>query len=92
MGNQCQGCATPDVANFELLSMKLEENMRPAFEEMNILEYEQRIKMYAHPANNGKISILQLKEGFAGTKIFSNLSYPQTLTHKVFVCPFFQDF
>ena len=30
---------------------------RPDFESINILEFEAKLKLYAHPANNGKVSV-----------------------------------
>ena len=65
---------------------------RPDFEAVNILDFERRVKDYAHPANNGKVSISQLKRAFEDTRTFRALGKPHSLTHKLLKSPFFVDF
>ena len=57
--------------------------------EINVIDYERRIKKFAHPLNQGKVSILQLRQAFAGTGIFDQLGNPKSVVHKLIVSPFF---
>ena len=58
---------------------------------MNILEYERRVKKFAHPSNSGKVSVRQLKEAFAGTEIFDQLGNRKSIIHKLICSPFFKN-
>ena len=59
---------------------------------MFILEFEYRVKRFAHPCNSGKLSITQLKEAFKDTDIFNALGNPRSVVHRLLVSPFFTDF
>ena len=61
------------------------------FKGMSIMEYEKRIKRYAHPKNKGKINIEQLQSSFKDTKIFANLKNPQSIINKILLSPFFSN-
>ena len=64
-------------------------NARLNLKSMTIVEYEKRVKRYAHPNNKGKISVEQLKESFKDTKIFTNLKNPRSTVNKMITSPFF---
>lgn len=59
---------------------------------INILEFERRVKKFAHPCNAGKVSIAQLKEAFRGTGIFNQLGNRKSLAHIIICSPFFKSF
>ena len=59
---------------------------------INILDFERRVKKFAHPCNAGKVSIAQLKEAFRGTGIFDQLGNRKSLVHNVICSPFFNSF
>ena len=65
---------------------------RPDLESINILDFEARVKLFAHPANNGKVSVGQLREAFEDTGIFASLGKPSSVTHKILTSPFFINF
>lgn len=46
--------------------------------EMNVLEFEQRVKRYASPQGKGFINEFQLMEAFSDTNIFSHLADPSS--------------
>jgi len=58
---------------------------------MNIVEYEKRVKRYAHVKNRGKISAEALMEAFKDTKIFKQLDNPASVVNRVVMSPFFTD-
>ena len=43
---------------------------RLILDNVNILDFEKRVKKYAHPINKGKVSIDQLVEAFSDIGIF----------------------
>ena len=55
---------------------------------MNILEYEQRVKMYASKENKGYINLHQLREAFKDSLVFSHLSNPDSLKTKFLLSSF----
>ena len=59
---------------------------------INILEFERRVKKFAHPSNAGKVSIAQLRQAFCGTGIFDQLGNRKSLAHIVIFSPFFKNF
>ena len=59
---------------------------------INILDYEQRVKKFAHPCNKSKVSISQLKSAFAGTGIFNQLGRARSVVHCLVTSPFFKNF
>jgi len=77
---------------FEIVSTTGSDRERPDFEQINVLEFERRVKLFAHPANNGKVSIGQLHAAFADTGIFESLGKPSSVTHKILSSPFFVNF
>ena len=62
MGSVCSNCET----SMEYLTGTEREKIttmvesRPILENLSITDFEQRVKMHAHPANEGKISFRQL--------------------------------
>ena len=67
-------------------------NQRLNLQSMTIVEFERRVKRYAHIKNRGKISIEQLQEAFKDTQIFANLKHPKSLAYKLVTSPFFTQF
>ena len=65
---------------------------RPDFESINILHFEALVKLYAHPANNGKVSVSQLRSAFEDHSIFASLGKSNSVTHKILTSPFFVNF
>ena len=60
--------------------------------EMNILDFETRIKKYASSLNKGFVSAQQLKEAFKDTQIFQKLEDPSSIENKFYLSPFVADF
>ena len=56
--------------------MDFDEDMEDVYEmnEMNVLEFERRVKMFVRPENKGFINTVQLMEAFSDTRIFKHLS------------------
>ena len=54
------------------VEVDIDEDMEDVYEmsEMNVLEFERRVKMFTSPDNKGFISTVQLMEAFKDTKIF----------------------
>ena len=74
MGNTCSSdsCGT-DGSNLDTVeneASKLTNTSRLDLYRMNILEFENRVKRYAHPINKGRVTVDQLMEAFSGTRIF----------------------
>ena len=67
MGQTCQGVRELDEAYEMMMEF---ETSRLNLSHIDILEYERRLKRYAIPENNGKISVDQLLAGFEGTEVF----------------------
>lgn len=59
MGQSCEGC-TSDLTVLEIRTGYKAMDF-PDFEHMHVFEFERRVKQYAHPANNGKVSISQIQ-------------------------------
>ena len=57
---------------------------------MRILDFERRVKRYAHPINRGRVTVDQLYEAFADTEIFSQLRNPFSVVYKLLLSPFFR--
>lgn len=64
----------------------------PEMQAMNILEYEQRVKKYAAPANKGFINKVQLLVAFKGTGVFEHMNDEHSLRTKFILSPFVADF
>ena len=60
MGQCSLWCGGSDMPTYELANMEGSDFDRPEFDLINILEFERRVKCFAHPANNGKVSVGQL--------------------------------
>jgi len=58
MGHTCETC-TADLTIHEVRTDAKAMRL-PDFESIHIFDFERRIKLYAHPGNNGKVSISQL--------------------------------
>ena len=75
-----QTVASLDQLNFQRrrVPVDVDEDMEDVFEmsEMNVLEFERRVKMFTSPASKGFISTVQLMEAFSDTKIFKHLNDP----------------
>ena len=56
-----------------------------------ILDFERRVKKFAHPINRGRVTVDQLSKAFEDTKIFENLRNPFSLVHKLLLSPFFRE-
>ena len=63
------------------IEVDVDEDMEDVYEmsEMNVLEFERRVKMFTSPDNKGFISTVQLMEAFSDTKIFMHLSDPSSV-------------
>ena len=60
--------------------------------EMNILEFERRVKKYADESNRGFINTVQLMEAFSDTHIFAHLSDKSSMKTKFLLSTFVADF
>ena len=70
MGQNCTTMACgPDSHGFDI-STVLIDTSRLDLADINILDFELRVKRFAHPVNNGKVSIRQLMEAFKDTAIY----------------------
>ena len=58
---------------------------------LHIIEFEQRVKRFAHPINRGRVTVDQLHKAFEDTKIFEQLRNPFSLVHKLLLSPFFRE-
>ena len=58
--------------------------------QINILDFEKRVKKYAHPINKGRVTVDQLVLSFEDTSIFNSLRNPYSATHKLLLSPFFR--
>ena len=88
MGVRCCACSKEydEVITVEGLNARL--NLKS----MSILDFEKRVKKYAHLKNRGKISIEQLQEAFKDTDMFLNLKNPLSVVNRLLTSPFFSDF
>ena len=59
-------------------------------EGMSIIEFETRIKKFAHPVNRGHVSIDQLSEAFKDAGVFTQLKNPYSILYKLLMSPFFR--
>jgi len=57
---------------------------------INILDFESRVKMYAHPMHRGRVTVDQLCTAFSDSAIFTSLKNPFSLVHKLLLSPFFR--
>ena len=89
MGNGCSNAMECTSQTKESGHISLIESSRPNLDNLDIIDFEQRVKMFAHPANAGKISFRQLQEGCS--PIFRGLTMPDSVTYKLFASPFFQE-
>ena len=60
-------------------------------ESIEILDFERRIKMFAHPVNRGRVTVDQLCRAFADLGTFQQLHNPFSLMHKLLLSPFFRE-
>ena len=66
------------------------DNSRLALDKVNILEFERRVKQFAHPINKGRVSVDQLVEAFRDVAIFAQLRNPFSVVYKLLLSPFFR--
>ena len=57
---------------------------------VRIMDFEKRVKRFAHPINKGRVSVDQLFESFSDTDIFSQLRNPFSVVYKLLLSPFFR--
>ena len=90
MGNACSsgGCNNPPEAEKHFEGTV--DNSRLALDKVNILEFERRVKQYAHPINKGRVSVDQLVEAFRDVAIFAQLRNPFSVVYKLLLSPFFR--
>ena len=62
------------------------------FGQMSIVNFEQRVKMYATRANMGYVNLHQLSAAFQGTQMFSNIHDTSSKEYKFLTSPFVADF
>ena len=105
MGNQVNCCNT-EREGAERYSVSMmdsdrgrrslwDEEDEASFEEhtdMNVLEFEQRVKMHATAENMGFVSVEQLLHGFRGTAVFAHMRNPNSVKTKFILSPFVADF
>ena len=65
------------ITVFDTESIEHTKYAETGIDELNILEYEQRVKMFASSQNKGYISITQLQEAFKDSEAFDHLSNPK---------------
>ena len=71
MGHAASCCQTSNQQD-NVESYVVEANRRLiGFGQMNILEFELRVKQFAFPTNKGFVNTVQLGEAFKDTEIFS---------------------
>lgn len=58
---------------------------------IGILDFESRVKRFAHPINRGRVTVDQLCKSFEDTEIFGDLRNPFSLVHKLLLSPFFRE-
>ena len=54
------------------------------------MEFERRVKKFAHPINRGRVTVDQLFESFVDTGIFTQLRNPFSVVYKLTLSPFFR--
>lgn len=89
MGSHC-GCESDPSTNnptMQTRSNKLLSLLN--LHDMEILDFETRIKKFAHPEAKGQLSIEQLTEAFKGTEIFAALRNPYSPLFKLVTSPLF---
>ena len=59
-------------------------------DQMDILEFERRVKRFAHPINKGRVTVDQLYESFKDTQVFSGIRNPYSVMYKLLLSPFFR--
>ena len=89
--DQCSSVCKPDLNEFEIVTSYEVNTSRLDLSNINVLLFEKRIKKFAHPCNQGKVSIQQLKHSFKDTEVFVQLGNPLSVVHRLLVSPFFKD-
>ena len=69
--------AQVQITVFDTESIDHTKYAETGIDELNILEYEQRVKMFASSQNKGFISITQLQEAFKDSEAYDHLSNPK---------------
>ena len=68
------------------------DRVRPDLSQVYIIDFERRVKKFAHPCYLGKVSVHQLKEAFKDIKTFDKLGNPLSVCHRLLTSPFFTKF
>ena len=87
MGGNCSAGCSPDEVNEGETMVDIS---RLDLASVKILDFERRVKKYAHPINKGRVTVDQLFESFADTEIFSQLRNPFSVVYKLLLSPFFR--
>lgn len=66
--------------------------MSLALRNMNILDFENRVKQFASIENNGYINQAQLKKAFSDTQMFQDIYETESVEYKFFLSPFVASF
>ena len=70
MGNSCTiGCDRDDLGNES--NEATVDLTRLDLGSIQIIDFERRVKKFAHPINRGRVTVDQLYEAFIDTEIFS---------------------
>lgn len=72
MGGTCStGCGGHVESDLYEDSEAMVDLTRLDLSSMRILDFERRVKKYAHPINHGRVTVDQLYEAFADTVVLS---------------------
>ena len=88
MGNTANCCSSEAYPAIEI---DPNDTSRLELGQFEILEFERRVKKFAHPINKGKVTLDQLFEAFRDTNAFVQLRNPYSLVTKLLLSPFFQE-
>ena len=58
---------------------------------IGIVDFERRVKRFAHPMNKGRVTVEQLCKAFEDTGLFEDLRNPFSLCYKILLGPFFRE-
>ena len=92
--NECcsPNAQTYDSEAFESEAIQSNLKFMKNLEQMQILEFEERVKQFAFPENLGYINLKQLKEAFKDTDIFVNIENKTSVQHKFYTSTFVKNF
>ena len=86
-------CSTNNCSNDDQLAREQHEvNLsRLNLSRIEILDFEKRIKRFAHPVNRGRVTVDQLCTAFEDLDVFKQLRNPYSLVYKLLLSPFFRE-